>query len=1002
MPGRHLLCSDPADLDAGLLALWRAWRTPERSVERSVERLHVVVPTRAHRAACKRLLVEAGLPLFNVSFLLPNHLRQLLSEELLAMREPLWGREELDFLLRQLARGLAGQSPLCLSLARDPAPLRRALDELAGAGHSFRALLAGHSEADRRDLDALRRAWEAIDPQLLPGLRAYRDACLRQEAAARPGALAGRLILFGCDIRNAPDFTLFEAALLAWREPAVFTLLAAAGQETVQGPWLDLVERALPGADTALPAAEAVEMAPGPAPAIPRRFYLAPGKGAAAGLIVRQVRAWLRDAETAPRIGIVFPAASPLASRVGQLLRDGDIPFTSAFPTALPLRFEQTLLRDWLELQRSGLWAEPFLLFWRKAAAVPSFAARFGEPEPLPGSSSLEDRLERAHGEILSDEVPVLAALLRGQEKSVPALEKFLGWWEKEGLWPDTAPLEEYLRRFGEQLDLLVGSNLGQPVRGHLAGELSRLARLWREPVPRAAAADLLEKFVARPEVARDFTDWAPVHLVPPDEARAIEWDYLFLAELEEGVWPQLDRPATFLDDGLRERLNRQAQMPSPAGGEETVYQPGISPLLTGTTRYRLARETFASLLESAGREIALCAGTWDEIEADRETYPSEFFRQAWEERGERGPWSDAARESLLRAAEEIAPASTGAEAEIEAMQKAHHHRRDPRTAFDEFSFMLRERPHAHPLSAKAAEATLQDPATAWFKALLKIDPERPDWSPDARWPLFQGLILHRLFERSLARFRVGDSPWTPVPEAAAWRAALDDEAAQAEGFLRRAFAAADREPPAWWASEWPRLRAALRQLHDKLRAQLPDGFTHVAAEFRLESPGAPPDSPLPALPWKSRADLIALDGPDLATAGQALVVDFKTGSGASDFKATETAAKAAYFQLVVYAALLRAGHPGLKETSIAILHRGSGPIAAPTLVDPADPAYAGLWTALRAAWIDGHWGQFLALRDRFKKTSHLPLATLDIPDHLLSAKWALTPGLREWDRKRE
>ena len=1018
MPARHLLCGDPADLRAGFLAVWLDWRTPERIAER----LHVVVPTRTHRAALKRLLVEAGEPIFNVSFLLPNHLRTLLSEELLAEREPLWGREELDFLLRQLAQRLADESPLCRSLAHDPSPLRRALDELANAGHTFRSLLGasgtGANDPAHRDLDLLRRAWERVEANLLPGLRAGRDHRLREAARTltRPGPslVPGRLLVFGCDIRNAADFALIEAALLAWREPAVLTLLAAAGQETVQGPWLNLVERTLPGAITSLPESAIPEIelppeddqldlfsAPPQKTETALKCYLAPGRDAAADLIVRQTRAWLHEHRKgpAPRIGLVFPAASPLASRVAQLLRDGGLPFTSAFPTPLPLRFEQSLLRDWLALQRGGLWAEPFLLFWRKAISVPAFAERFGEP--LLWGGALEDRFARAYSQILSDQVPVLAAFLKGQGKPLPALENFLAWWNREGLWPEEARLSVHLDRFAAQLDLLVGPHLGRPIRGFLEKELSRLAAHWESPVSRAAACQLLESFVTRAEVARDFTDWAPVHLVTPEAARALEWDCLLLADLEEGSWPRLDRPATFLDDALRERLNRQSQDASPSGGGETVYAPSFAPLLTATTHYRLARETFASLLESARHEIALCAAVWDEVEANRRLYPSEFFRQAWEERHPKeGPWSDAIEQSLLHAANpSIVPAAS--DPSIEAMLRAYHSRRNPRLPFDEYSFMLQARPSAHPLSAKAAEATLQDPATAWFRHFLKIEVERPAWSPEEQWPLFQGLILHRLFERALTSFGNG-SPWIALPAHAAWLQALDHEWEEAARVLQTAYREARQPMPAWWTSEWPRLRSALHQLAEKLRLQLPDGLTHLAAEFKLELPVPADDPLLPPLPWRSRADLIAINAPRPEEATRALIADFKTGTGAPDFKPAETAAKAAYFQLVVYAAQLRAAYPNLKETSLLVLHRSSAAPAAPSEIDPTSPAYAPLWRVVRAAWTEGHWGQYLAIRDRFKKTSTLPLATLEIPDHLLTEKWSQTEALNAWERKRD
>ncbi len=151
-----------------------------------------------------------------------------------------------------------------------------------------------------------------------------------------------------------------------------------------------------------------------------------------------------------------------------------------------------------------------------------------------------------------------------------------------------------------------------------------------------------------------------------------------------------------------------------------------------------------------------------------------------------------------------------------------------------------------------------------------------------------------------------------------------------------------------------------------------------------------------------NRADLIALDGPDLRGAARALVIDFKTGAKAADFKENDTLADAAYFQLVAYAALLRAEAPGLKETSVLVLHRGPGKAVPPTPVDPADPAYAPLWAALRTAWEHGVFGQTRAVRDRFHQTSKLPLATLEIPTNLLAEKWGQTPGLREWERKRD
>jgi len=129
MPARHLLCDSPADLLGTLRLLWKTWRNPERIAEQVTRPLTLVFPTPIHRAVAKRFLLEAGCPLFNVTLLLPNHLRTLLGDALLPAEErsPLWGREELDFLLRETAAlAVAGkgeeEAPLCRATPPPSAP----------------------------------------------------------------------------------------------------------------------------------------------------------------------------------------------------------------------------------------------------------------------------------------------------------------------------------------------------------------------------------------------------------------------------------------------------------------------------------------------------------------------------------------------------------------------------------------------------------------------------------------------------------------------------------------------------------------------------------------------------------------------------------------------------------------------------------------------------------------------------------------------------------------
>ncbi|SDU26394.1 PD-(D/E)XK nuclease superfamily protein [Verrucomicrobium sp. GAS474] len=1041
MPSRHLLCDSPADLLGTLRLLWRGWRNPGEMGTQVTRPLTIVFPTPIHRAACKRHLLEHGLSLFNVSLLLPNHLRTRLGATLLAApeRAPLWGREELDFLLRETAaRSVAhlgldeeeNPAPLCRALARNAAPLRTALDELTVAGHSFRSFLAAE-ERDHSHLAPLRRAWEEIEESMAPGLRARRDRLVFEAAAARPRSIPGTLVLFNCGIRQSADFSLLGAALRAWEESAVLTLLAAGQEETVEGPWFDLVEQALPGASSRLPEQDEA-FAPSSAPAAPR-FHITPGGEDLAQLIVRQTTVWLSESPSsaAPShdspIGLVFPQDSPVASRVAQLLRARDIPFHSAFSTPLPLRFEQAILADWIALQQDDLWAEPFLLFWRKVITIRAFADRFGEPQLWGGE--LGRALAEAYTRMPNDHVAVLAAVA-AQRKPLPALDKFLKWWngpQGEGRWPAEAPLRDYLDRLSAQLDLLVGP-LGKQIRGFLSRELTRLASEWRRPVSREAACSLLLSFVTRREETRDASEWAPVHLLSPEAARGLPWRRLLLAEVTERQWPRPDAgksgSSPLLSDALRERLNAQVRRPSPsgegAGKSEESYLPGTAPLLTGLVHAHLERETFAALLDGGAEEIVLCSAAANEIDGARELHPSEFFRQAWE--AHRGPWNDGLPALLLKAADMKAADPTPARPStdspaLDAVAQARRARTDPQTAFNEFSFLLRSGPgKPNPLAeitARAAEATLRDPATAWFAHALRLDAnerERPEWTEESRWALFQGNLLHRLIEQSITRLRPATaeglhlgSRWIPIPEIAAWDAALAASLAEGEAELRRAFTAARREPPRWWRSEWQRLATHVGQLARKCRAQLPAAFTHIAVEIPLTPPlsdsAGGGESVLPPLLWKGKADLVALDAPTPEEATRAVVIDFKTGENARDFSPGETAREGTYFQLVVYAALLRATWPHLRETHALVLHRGAEEPAAPVEVDPADPAFAPLWAVLREAWIEGRWGQFLALRERFTQKKAVPLALLDIPAKTLAAKWARTPGLSVWER---
>jgi hypothetical protein len=528
---------------------------------------------------------------------------------------------------------------------------------------------------------------------------------------------------------------------------------------------------------------------------------------------------------------------------------------------------------------------------------------------------------------------------------------------------------------------------LGRQIQDFLRDQIQPVAALWLQPVTRSAAIRFFLAFVERPDPLPSGTPWSGLQLLSSDTARAQRWDEVILLGLNEGQWPQTSREIPLLPDSTRQALNRQAQVPSPQAEDETIYQAGSYPLLTDALSYHLARSHFHYLRETAPK-LSYVAAAWDELEKQTSLHPSELFREAWIEANQQ-PWHD----DLLAAFLEQTPAPAPPvvpENFLNPMLEARHARRDPHTPFGPFQFRLITPPTPPPLAAKAAEDLLHDPATQWFERWLKIPTERLHWLPDEVFALFQGTLLHHALSGGLPQARGELQPW---PEPGLWIASSLRVLLNREKELRQAHNQAGVPLPSWWPSEWARLRYLVQALLDGVQALQPQlDCSFLASEVDLSHLSR-------GLQWRGQADLILTNAPRWKEVTRLAILDFKTGRGAEELRPSDLRQEADYFQLLAYADLVQHRLPRSQSVTAAVIHRHRQIDPVPVILDPQDSSWNPLWQVIQASWIQGCFGQALPVRDRFRPCSRLPLATLNIPENLLAAKWALTPELAVWER---
>jgi ATP-dependent helicase/nuclease subunit B len=180
-----------------------------------------------------------------------------------------------------------------------------------------------------------------------------------------------------------------------------------------------------------------------------------------------------------------------------------------------------------------------------------------------------------------SAEEPQRLRKVRLARRCRPFLNRFFSAWDE---LPSSATIGEFtawLKRFAMDIGLMRSAQTS-------ADDKRALERLWEElerwacrdqgrglggrSLTRAEFVHLLSTAASARILARTAPGPNRVRVVPADDARHLEADYLFLMGLGEGSFPDLSAPLSLLDDGDRIAL-RQAGSPIPHPSERLAQE---------------------------------------------------------------------------------------------------------------------------------------------------------------------------------------------------------------------------------------------------------------------------------------------------------------------------------------------------------------------------------------------------------------------------------------------
>ena len=485
-----------------------------------------------------------------------------------------------------------------------------------------------------------------------------------------------------------------------------------------------------------------------------------------------------------------------------------------------------------------------------------------------------------------------------------------------------------------------------------------------------------MQRLLQSPEQKPTGDPWAPVWILQPEEATPLAWHSLIFTQLNESIWPSLQESgATLLNDEGRVQINQRL-----------IKKSGFLPLTTLSSRYQIERAKFSTLLNSVRNQCYFTACVSSEINSGEELYPSEFYRQAWNQFFPDSPWKEYFWNALAQQSPPISdlPLDPVLAKQFQPLQS----RLDSTVPFNEYLFShLENRPIPRALSATHAEKILKDPAYAWFEIYLQTKPLPESWKSRELLGLIQGNRLHSWIADSFRSISSSEE-FNPLPSWEKWSRSLQKTVQQAhQKHLQSKYS------PLWWKNHFPALEWRAEKLLENLYqtlSQLPDA--HIACEYQLQRPM------IQALPkfsleqqWIGRIDWIAINDTRWEKAKKVWILDLKTGNGSSPFQKSALLQDYEYFQLLVYAGLAQAQHPQHPEISLGVILPKWSPPVEMTPISAFDPEFAPLWSLLSRAWNQGIYGQRHEIHRRFSPNQSLPLATTPIPQEILDSKFRIS-----------
>ncbi len=958
LPGNsfHLKAYDPFDLEKRFIA------AAHHLKEGPLAKLWIIIPHLSHQNHWKKVLSDACIPTINLHFLTPSQLRQKLPP-LLGLHLPLpLNREGMRFILEKTSEPLAISSPLFQPLSRDSRPLLRTLDEIENAGLQIQNL------DEIPELTPWYKIWESIP--LGQWGRANQDQLILKTAQALPEKRTENCIWLGLNRQALAYAPLLQSTTLLFQKTAAIHLVPEIEEESIQQSWLEQVEQWLPQAKESF-LSESIELSEERTP--PESFFFcAPSLHQESQLILSLIENALPSLPLGEKIGVLIPSASPLGYTIPLELEKKQIPYYSTWNESTPQGVADLALLSLVAIQINEIESPDFIHFLESHRHQPLLW------EILQISCSqireIREHLYRSFQKNLSTHLEEATAH--------PVITRFQRFFQKNLLYPDELTLVEGIKMTTIQVEKLCGQEAAEPLRQYLEDSLLDLDSIWKKPLTKKEYLTLLQRLLQSPEQKPSGDPWAPVWVLKPEEAIPLGWHTLILTQLNESIWPSFhESGVSLLNDESRIQLNRRFAKKS-----------DFHPLMTLATRYQLERAQFETLLNSARVRYDFTASASSEFNSGEELYPSEFYRQAWNQFYPETPWKEYFWQALLQQAPR--PSRLTISPELQKQFQPLYSRNDPNTPFNEFLFKhLQKPPFARPLSATHAERILKDPASAWFEIYLQVKPLPDSWKSREVLGLIQGNLLHRWIADSF-RVIAGPEEFTPLPAWEKWRGSLEKTLQQAHHKHLKI-----NHSPLWWKHHFPALEwRALRLLENLYQTLLQLPEAHLTFEYRLHRPM------IQSLPefsleqeWIGRIDWIAINDSAWEKSKKIWILDLKTGNGSSPFHKGSLLQNADYFQLLVYAGLAQAQHPLHPEISVGVILPKWSPPVEMTPLNAFDPEFQPLWKVLSMAWQNGLYGQTHEIHQRFSTNSDLPLATTPISQEILDSKWAITPELSIW-----